>query len=217
MGDNACWFWGVKSQVITKTNFTRTRGIFHICKEHIPDFSFSSTLSFPVTQLSTDDSEPCPVSRHFLHSFSEPRGAQVTHWPTLWLQFVTWMLSKLPLHMQVSHAWSPVLLSLFIPEFPHMSQREPSCKCAVHLMQDIVPLLRTLHAAVEMFLRHQVQWRSILSAKSTGVREKKKYVTRNFNSWEMIRGGKMLNYKIRWILHLHFHWFFHKIYWRTDT
>ena len=159
--------------MITKTNFTRTHGIFHICKEHIPDFSFSSTLSFPVTQLSADDSEPCPVSRHFLHSFSEPRGAQVTHWPALWLQFVTWMLSKLPLHMQVSHAWSPVLLSLFIPEFLHMSQREPSCKCAVHLMQDIVPLLRTLHAAVEMFLRHQVQWRSILSAKSTGVREKK--------------------------------------------
>lgn len=75
--------------------------------------------------------------------------------------------SKLPLQRQLSHDTGGLDVWLLSNPLEHVLHGKLSSKCSLHLMHEIVPLDNTLHAADDRFLRHQVQWKSNFSVKST--------------------------------------------------
>ena len=144
---------------------------YNTCNLTLPDFFLASTLSLSVTQFSLGELTPRLLPKQCLQCKPVSLDWQTKHLPSTWLQSFNWLGSILPLHVQVSHPWSAVAL----PSKPaeHLLHSKPSCTCSLHLMQEIVPLSNSLHAADEMFLRHQVQCNSSLSVKSTAIRENK--------------------------------------------
>lgn len=78
--------------------------------------------------------------------------------------------------MQASHDFCRVVSLLSNPA-AQLLHSKSSFKFSLHLMQDIVPLSNSLHAADVKSLRHVTQWICSLSVKLSAIRENTTNVT----------------------------------------
>lgn len=128
-----------------------------------PDFVLVSTLSFSLAQSFAPWLFPQFWQCH-PESFDWQRKQLSSIYSKLLFDSLE---SNLALQRQLLHDTWGVDVWLLSNPVEHALHSKLSSKCSLHLMHEIVPLDNTLHAADDRFLRHQVQWKSNFSVKST--------------------------------------------------